>query len=109
VLSSALAAGLLLLNYSRGLLGAYSFLLMMATAISIFYYLMCALAEVKHSWRTARGWTLVALIGCSYSLFALFGSGLEVAIWGAVLMLVGVPVSYLMGAKPAPSTTLPEA
>jgi len=109
VLSSALAATLLLLNYTRGLLGAFSFLLMMATAISLFYYFMCALAELKHSWRTARGWALVALIGCGYSLFALFGSGLEVAIWGAVLMLVGVPVSWVMGTKPAPSAALPEA
>ncbi|MBS0385729.1 MAG: amino acid permease, partial [Proteobacteria bacterium] len=53
LLSSTLGAGLLLLNYSRGLIGAYTFLLMMATALSLIYYFFCGLAELKHSWRAA--------------------------------------------------------
>lgn len=44
VFSSALATGLLLLNYSCGLVGAFSFLIMMTTAVSLVCYLACALA-----------------------------------------------------------------
>jgi hypothetical protein len=59
-------------------------------------------------------WTSVAVIGLAYSLFAAFGSGLEVLMWGIVLMLVGVPVFYICrragGAAPlAPPHTQEEA
>lgn len=95
LLSSALGALLLILNYSRGLLGAYTFLLMMATALSLIYYFFCALAELKHSWRGAPVWTVVALLACAYCLFAIIGSGVEVAIWGALLMAAGLPLYFL--------------
>jgi APA family basic amino acid/polyamine antiporter len=95
LLSSALASVLLLLNYSRGLVGAFTFLVMMTTAISLIYYFFCALAEIKHSWRSARGWALVGLFACAYSLFAIVGSGLEVLVWGSVLMVAGVPLYFV--------------
>lgn len=96
LVSSALGSLLLLLNYSRGLVGAFTFLLMMATAISLIYYFFCALAELKHSWRSARGWALVALFACAYCLFAMIGSGLEVLLWGGVLMVLGVPLYFVL-------------
>jgi APA family basic amino acid/polyamine antiporter len=100
LLSSSLGALLLLLNYSRGFVAAYTFLLMMATAIGLPYYFFCALAEIKHSWRSARGWTLVALFACAYSAFAMFGSGFEVLLWGGVLIAAGVPL-YVVFRRPA--------
>jgi APA family basic amino acid/polyamine antiporter len=96
LLSSLLGAVLLLLNYSRGLIGAYTFLLMMSTALGLIYYFFCALAEVKHSWRSSKTWTAVAVFGCAYSLFALLGSGLEVTVWGSALMAAGVPLYILL-------------
>lgn len=96
LLSSALASILLLLNYSRGLVSAYTFLLTMTTATSLVYYFFCALAELKHSWGKAKVWTIVvALFACAYALFAILGSGPEVLLWGSVLMAAGVPV-YIM-------------
>ena len=95
LLSSGLGALLLLANYSRGLIGAFTFLLMMSTSIALIYYFVCGLAELRHSWRSARGRAAVAVAGCAYSLFALLGSGWEVFFWGALLMLAGVPVFYL--------------
>lgn len=103
--SSVLGGLLLLANYSRGLLGAFTFLVMMSTAISLFYYFLCSLAELRHSWRSATGWAGVALVAILYSLFAIFGSGFEVLAWGIVAMLCGVPLFYLMRQrdKPAPA------
>jgi basic amino acid/polyamine antiporter, APA family len=102
LLSSSLGALLLLLNYSRGLVAAYTFLLMMATALSLVYYLVCGLAEIKHSWRSARSWTLVASFACSFSAFAMIGSGLEVLVWCGVLTAAGVPL-YFVFRNPARS------
>lgn len=95
LLSASLGSGLLLLNFSRGFLGAFTFLLMMATAICLIYYFFCALAELKHSYRTSKLWAAVALFACAYALFAVFGSGVEVALWGGLLLLLGVPLFYL--------------
>jgi APA family basic amino acid/polyamine antiporter len=96
LLSSSLGAVLLVLNYSRGLIGAYTFLLMMATALSLIYYFFCGLAELKHSWRSAKGWTMVALFACIFSAFAMIGSGWEVTLWGGVMMAAGLPFYFLM-------------
>lgn len=95
LLGSALASILLLMNYSRGLVAAFTFLLMMTTATTLGVYLFCALAEIRASWRSARNWAVVALVAAVYSLFAIYGSGLEVILWGLVLTAVGVPVYYL--------------
>jgi APA family basic amino acid/polyamine antiporter len=59
-------------------------------------YLICALAELKHSWKSARRWAVVALFANLYSLFAIIGSGLEAMIWGGVLVIVGLPIHALM-------------
>lgn len=95
LVSAALGACMLLLNYSRGLVGAYTFMLQMATATGLVYYFFCALAEIKYSWRTARIWTLVALFAGLYCGFAMIGSGYQGLLWSGVLTLAGVPVYFL--------------
>lgn len=104
LLSSGLGVLLLVLNYSRGLVGAYTFLLMMATALSLIYYFMCALAELKHSWRSAKGWAAVALFACAFSLFAIVGSGWEVTLWGGVMTATGLPLYFVF--RPRKATVL---
>jgi len=105
LLSSALASALLLLNYSRGLIGAFTFLLMMATALSLVYYIVVAVAELRYSAKSAHGWAAIAAIAIVYSLFAAFGSGLEVLFWGILLMAVGVPLYYLFRPRPGAIAT----
>ena len=64
---------------------------MIATLTTLGPYLVCALAELKQSWRNARNWALVALVVSLYALFAIFGSGLEVILWSLVLTIAGLP------------------
>ena len=100
IFSSVLASGLLLLNYSRGLVSAFTFLIMMTTVACLVAYLACALAVFRYSWRDARAWAAVGLIATLYSAFAIFGAGQEALIWGFVLIALGVPV-YYAGRRPA--------
>jgi APA family basic amino acid/polyamine antiporter len=100
IFSSILASCLLLLNYSRGLVGAFTFLIMMTTVACLVAYLACALAVLKYSRRDARAWAAVGLIATLYSAFAIFGAGQESLIWGFVLIALGVPV-YYAGRRPA--------
>lgn len=107
LVSSGLGALLLGANFSRGLMGAFTFLLMMSTALGLFYYLLSALAELRHSFRSATAWAAIALIGVAYTLFAMLGSGFEVLAWGVVLMLAGIPFFYAgraRGVQASPSS-----
>jgi len=105
LLSSILGAVLLFLNYSRGMIGAYTFLLMMSTALGLIYYFFCALAELKHSWASSKPWAALALFACAYSLFALIGSGVEVSLWGSALMAAGVPLYFILRPRKAGALT----
>ncbi|HEV2268021.1 MAG TPA: amino acid permease [Steroidobacteraceae bacterium] len=107
LLSSSFGVLLLLLNYSRGLVAGYTFLLKVATALCLIYYFACGLADIKHSWRSARGWTLVALFACSYAAFAMIGSRLEVLVWDGVLTAAGVPLYFVFRkrARSAPAVS----
>lgn len=109
ILSGVLASILLLMNYSRGLIGAFTFLLMMSTLMSLVPLLVSTAAELRHSWRSARGWAGIAVLAGLYSLFAIIGSGLEAIGWGIVLLVVGVPVHYLVRAKRGAPVAAPKA
>jgi len=107
VLCSVLASALLLLNYSRGLIGAFTFLIMLSTLGTLVPYLLCALAELRQSWRSARGWAGVALLAGLYSIFAILGSGREALLWGAVLFASGAPIYFLVRQKASDAVTRP--
>lgn len=96
VFGSVIASVLLLANYSRGLVSAFTFLLLMTTLATLAPYLICALAELRHSWRSARNWAIVALVAAVYATFTILGSGAEALLWGAVLTVSGFPVYYLV-------------
>lgn len=102
IVSSALGAAMLVLNYARGFLDAFEFLLKMATSLGLIYYVVVSLAELRHSARSAKGWAGIAVVAIAYSLFAAFGSGLEVLLWGVVLMAAGVPLYFVFKRNAAP-------
>lgn len=93
--SSVLGSLLLALNYSRGTIKAFEFLVMMSTLTILLPYLVSALAELRHSWNRSKSWALAALLAGYYVMFAILGSGAEVIVWGGVLMALGVPVFIL--------------
>lgn len=95
VFGASIGSGLLVLNFSDGLVAAFTFLLMMSTATALLPYLLCALAELKQSWGSSRGWIVLAFISVMYALFALVGSGISVLIWGGVLLAAGTPIYFL--------------
>lgn len=108
ILSSVLGGAMLALNYARGFLDAFEFLLKMATSLGLIYYVVVALAEFRHSMKSAKAWASVAIVGIAYSIFAAFGSGVEVLLWGFALMAAGVPLYFLFkrnGATAAPNPT----
>lgn len=104
ILSSGLGCLLLLANYAGGPINAFKFLVNMSVVAILLPYLVCALANLLGSGRSAFS-RLVSLAGIAFSLFAIAGSGLEAGLWGAVLLAAGLPVyalQRLRARQPAP-------
>lgn len=96
IVSAILGSLLLAANYTRGLIGAFTFLLTMSILAQLVPMLVSSAAEFWRSRKASAGWAAVALAAGVYTLIALFGSGWEAVLWGAVLMLAGLPF-YVLG------------
>lgn len=94
VFGSCLSTVLLLMNYSKDLIEAFTFLVMMSTVAVLVPMLASALAELKYSWRSSWAWAIVILAALAYSVFAILGSGFTVIAWGIVLFAAGLPIYF---------------
>ena len=95
IVSSVFSTALLVLNFTEGLVGAFSFLISMSTLSILAPYGLSAVAEFKRSWRSAKGWAGVALLSVIYTLIAAAGSGWHVFFLGLGLFLLGIPLYKL--------------
>ena len=90
MVSSVCSAALLVLNFTDGLVGAFSFLISMSTLSILAPYGLSAMAEFKRSWHSAKGWAGVALLSVIYTLIAAAGSGWYAFFLGVGLFLLGI-------------------
>jgi APA family basic amino acid/polyamine antiporter len=102
VLSSILATILILMNYAQGLVGMFTFVIMLATLSSLFPYILSSLAQLVYVWRDRKKTSLKKmikpfLIGAGatvFSIWAIGGLGLEILVWGLVLLVLGLPFYF---------------
>lgn len=90
MVSSVFSAALLVLNFTEGLVSAFSFLISMSTLSILAPYGLSAMAEFKRSWLSAKGWAGVALLSVIYTLIAAAGSGWYVFFLGIGLFMLGI-------------------
>ncbi|MTI43075.1 amino acid permease [Roseibium hamelinense] len=109
VISNLLASVLVIMNFSKGLVEAFTFIILLATMASLVPYAFCAVAEIMI--RLKRGEKLsdpslvgvggLGLLGFIYSLWAIYGSGEDVVFFGFLLLLSGIPVYVLIRLRQA--------
>ncbi len=87
IASSVIATVCLLFNASKSMQGIYEFLLLLSTSAALWMYLLCALAAFKMN--IVRGF---AVVGAVYSVWTLWGAGIEATGWSLVLMAAGIPL-----------------
>jgi basic amino acid/polyamine antiporter, APA family len=98
ILSAVLMSAVVLLNYSRSLVEIFEFLLLLATATSLFMYLVCALAALKMDRERRfplagrRAGMVLAILAAIYSLWTIYGAGFAAVAWGLALVIVGLPI-----------------
>jgi APA family basic amino acid/polyamine antiporter len=110
VTTSGLVTLLILANFQASMAQVFTFMILLATSANLVAYLVCSLALLVLMRRGALGgarrgtpWLATAgLLGALYSLWAIVGAGREATLWGAVLLLVALPV-YALTKRSKPS------
>jgi APA family basic amino acid/polyamine antiporter len=109
VLSSILISILLLMNYTKGLVKAFEFMILLTTiSVLIPYIFSSATYALTISFEKNPRWLIqlsIALVAFIYSMYAVIGAGYEVVYWGFILLLLGIPI-YIWLIKSNPSQPL---
>jgi APA family basic amino acid/polyamine antiporter len=104
VVSSVLVTGLMLMNYTKGLVGAFEFVILLATLTTLVPYAFSAAAQAW-LWLVERETfqplhlvrdVVIATLAFAYSLWAIAGAGDDIVTKGFVLLLAGIPVYVAM-------------
>jgi APA family basic amino acid/polyamine antiporter len=105
LLISGLAANLLLImNYMGSLSSAFNFMILLATLAFLPAYAFSAAADIVLLKNHSSDFNLFsflknsffALLAFGYSIYAIYGTGATVVMYGFILMLVGIPVYLFM-------------
>ena len=94
IVGSGLTIILLLANASRATASLYAFIILLSTAGVTVLYLVGALAAWKST--TSIGGRTIILVALLFSVFALYGTGLEADLWCLVLLGVGLALRAVM-------------
>jgi APA family basic amino acid/polyamine antiporter len=117
VFSNLLASGLVAMNFTRGLVEAFTFIILLATLTTLVPYVFCALAEFMLYLRNPAAYSghglgrsgVIAAIAFAYSGWAIYGAGADIVYYGFLLLLAGVPVfvriKWRQRATPAPANS----
>ncbi len=99
LVSSIISSVLIAMNYTRGLVAAFTFMILLATLATLIPYVFSSLAAFllrapsgDRGSRLGLGAAIVAGIAFLYSLWAIGGSGEEAVFWGFLLIVAGLPV-----------------
>lgn len=105
IISSVIVSFLLLMNYHKGLVDKFTFVILLATLATLVPYLYSSLAELKFLYRERNikkfiGKTIAALLAFAYSAWAVYGLGFETIVWGVIFLSSGIPIYRWMKINP---------
>ena len=94
LISGALASLLVAMNYSRGLVELFTFIILLCTLSTLVPYVFCSMAVwLMPGERAPRGGAaVVSVLAFVYAMFAIGGAGNETVFYGFLFLLSGLPV-----------------
>ena len=103
IISSVIGSLLVAMNYTRGLVDAFTFMILLATLATLIPYVFSAMAVllVRPAAVTGRqavgaGMAIVAVLAFIYAIWAIAGSGRDAVYWGFLLVVAGIPLYVWM-------------
>jgi len=98
IISSLFITLLLIMNQSKNFSSMYSFMVLLTAVTVLVSYLATAAAYTYFSVKGIHGFKLsiktglFSIVGIGFSIWMIIGSGLEAILWGAVGLLLGIPI-----------------
>lgn len=104
IISSVLASVLVSMNYSKGLVQMFTFIIMLSTLACLVPYLLSSLVEIALYLRKKSNYhknqlyvaICISIPAFLYSLWAVIGLGYEIIFWGIILLLGGIPIFFII-------------
>ncbi|NFH68985.1 amino acid permease [Clostridium botulinum] len=99
IAGSVLVNILLIMNYQKSMVSAFTFITILATLSFLPVYLLTVSAEMMLIFRDEKKFNFkifikkstIPLLAFAYSIWTIYGSGAETVMWGFILMLIGIP------------------
>ncbi len=98
IIGSALVSLLMLMNYTKGLVEQFKFLILLSTLTSLVPYLFSTAAFMVIILRKKAEMNkhfsasfIIAILAFLFAFWAIAGAGEEIVYWGFLLMLAGIP------------------
>jgi basic amino acid/polyamine antiporter, APA family len=94
IVAGVLGTLLVSMNYSRGLVDLFTFIILLATLSTLVPYVFCSLAVwmMPHHPGPAGGAAAVSVLAFLYAMFAIGGAGADTVFYGFLWLLFGLPV-----------------
>lgn len=94
VIAGLLSSAIVAMNYSRGLVDLFTFIILLSTLSTLVPYVFCSLAVwlMPNQPVPRGGAAVVSVFAFLYAMFAIFGAGAETVLYGFLLLLAGLPV-----------------
>ena len=90
--SSVLVSALMLMNYSKSLIKAFEFMILLSTLTCLVPYLFAAGTHALDALKLKKKWGwLWGAVAFGFSLWAVIGSGETVVFWGFLVLMAGIP------------------
>ena len=102
IIGSLLSSGVMLMNFSEGLVDQFTFIVNLTVLTCLVPYLFVSsayiiiLIERKIHLNSMLKTFVLGLLGFLYSVWAIYGSGPDVVFYGFLLLLLGIPFYALM-------------
>ncbi|MEM8892164.1 MAG: amino acid permease [Bacteroidota bacterium] len=99
-ISSIFISVIMILNFSKGFVKAFEFMILLGTLTVLIPYLFSSATHILISYEKSKPWSwLLGLLAFIFSLWAVIGSGEEVVFWGFVLLMAGIPIYIFIKLK----------
>ena len=105
LLGSILTSFVMTMNYTDGLVDRFEFLILLTTLSTLIPYFFVSVSYILfhvekrlfkiNSFRSV----ILGLFGCLYSLWAIFGSGIDSIVYGTILLILGIPIYLILKLK----------
>jgi APA family basic amino acid/polyamine antiporter len=94
VVAGVMSTALVAMNYSRGLVELFTFIILLCTLSTLVPYVFCSLAVwlLPGQPPPSGAGAVVAVLAFLYAMLAIVGAGAETVFYGFVLLLAGLPV-----------------